>query len=119
MPTSFNEVIQKIHIDFFEFPLNKCDERTFYISIALRYQEEKAVCDLIYLLDRPKVFGAISLNEKYDHARNFFMKQFNYNLFYSDELLLAEKFSQTTFFKKSIKEFSKLYPKYSQKINFI
>ncbi|SOC16723.1 hypothetical protein SAMN05880501_10988 [Ureibacillus xyleni] len=103
---NFTSILQQLKIDFQCIPEAKCDERTLYITISLSYQNKKSVCDLIFLLDRPTLTGAISLNEQYDQIRKFFIEQFNYTLRYEDEILIANNFMQTNQFKEIFKDFN-------------
>lgn len=113
-PQRFTEILKNIHINFHDFPLNRCDERTIYISTKIQNRNHSVICDFIFLMDRPELFGAISLNDKYENARNFFKDHFNYTLLYSDELLLANHFMKTSYFKKCLQEFSNHYSKHFQ-----
>ena len=110
----FEKILKGTDIKFFEFNMNRCDERTFYISISLSTQRDRTICDLIYLLDKHDLYGAISLNDKYDHARNFFKKNFGYNLLYSDEQTIAKMISVSSKFKHCLKQYANVYPKYVQ-----
>lgn len=111
----FVDILKNIRIDFHEFSIQKCDERTFYITISILNGKEKEICDLIFLLDRPNVLGAISLNEKYDKIRHFFKKQFNHELSYSDEQRIAKLAMTTNHFKQCLQQFSSCYPKHISK----
>ncbi|MEL3962286.1 hypothetical protein MKZ01_13685 [Lysinibacillus endophyticus] len=97
---SFTSILQQLSIDFHSIPEAKCDERTLYITISLSYYSKKSICDLIFLLDRPTLAGAISLNEHYDPIRRFFMEHFDYTLCYEDEILIANTFMKTNRFKE-------------------
>lgn len=114
---TFIDVLKSIKIDFHEFSMHKCDERTFYITISIQYGKEKETCYLIFLLDRPNILGAISLNEKYDKIRHFFKKHFHFDLSYSDEQQIARVAMSTIHFQKCLVQFSSHYPKYISKIN--
>lgn len=111
---SFQEVLEHVNVQFYEFSLDRCDERTFYITISLSYNHSKVNCDLIYLIDKNDLYGAISLNDKYDSARNFFKNHFDYNLLYSDEQNLAKIISQSHEFIRCLRQYSSIYPKYVQ-----
>ncbi|WP_332648512.1 hypothetical protein [Lysinibacillus sp. 54212] len=111
---SFREVLDRVNVQFYEFSLDRCDERTFYITISLSYNGTKVICDLIYLIDKSDLYGAISLNEKYDFARSFFKNHFGYNLLYSDEQNLAKIISQSHDFNRCLRQYSSIYPKYVQ-----
>lgn len=115
----FVDVLKNITIDFHEFLMSKCDERTFYISINIRNGNDQEVCDLIFILDRPTVLGAISLNEKYDKIRHFFKKHFDYELSYSDEQRIAKLAMTTVHFKQCLQQFSSRYPKHLSNIQLL
>ena len=110
----FVEILKDTDIKFFEFNINQCDERTLYVSISISNKRDRAICDLIYLIDKNDLYGAISLNDKYDHARNFFKKNFGYDLLYSDEQTIAKLISETSKFKHCLKQYASVYPKYVQ-----
>lgn len=110
----FETILKDTDIKFFEFNMNRCDERTLYVSISLATHRDRAVCDLIYLIDKNDLYGAISLNDKYDHARNFFKRNFGYDLLYSDEQAIAKMISETNKFKHCLKQYASVYPKYVQ-----
>ncbi|MFF5995313.1 hypothetical protein AAGS61_11210 [Lysinibacillus sp. KU-BSD001] len=110
----FTEILKHIDLRFFEFNMNRCDERTLYVSISISSKQGNAICDLIYLIDKNDLYGAISLNEKYDTVRNFFKTHFNYDLLYSDEQIIAKMICQTKEFKHCLERFAKLYPKHVQ-----
>ena len=110
----FAAILSDTDIKFFEFNMNRCDERTLYISISISTNRDRVVCDLIYLIDKSDLYGAISLNDKYDHARNFFKKNFDYDLLYSDEQAIAKLISETSKFKHCLKQYASVYPKYVQ-----
>lgn len=110
----FKVIISDIVIRFPKFDLNRCDERTFYIKIELKYEQYHTVCDLIYLIDKEELYGAISLNELYGNVQKFFLKCFDYNLLYTDEMQIAKIVSQTAEFQKYLKAYSEKYPKFVQ-----
>ena len=110
----FVAILKDTDIKFFEFNMNRCDERTLYVSISISNNRDRAVCDLIYLIDKSDLYGAISLNDKYDNARNFFKKNFGYDLLYSDEQTIAKLISETSKFKHCLKQYASVYPKYVQ-----
>lgn len=110
----FSAILKDTDIKFFEFNMNRCDERTLYISISISTKRDRVVCDLIYLIDKSDLYGAISLNDKYDHARNFFKKNFGYDLLYSDEQAIAKLIIETSKFKHCLKQYASVYPKYVQ-----
>ncbi|RUL56376.1 hypothetical protein [Lysinibacillus antri] len=97
---TFPTILEKVNIQFETIPKNKCDQRTLYVTISINYNREKVYFDLIFLLDRPEIFGAISINEQYDKVRYFFKQQFNHTLCYENELLIAEQFMKTKTFKE-------------------
>jgi len=112
----FSTILKDTDITFFEFDINRCDERTLYISISISIstKQDRAICDLIYLIDKSDLYGAISLNDKYDFARNFFKKNYSYDLLYSDEQAIAKLISETPKFKHYLKQYASVYPKYVQ-----
>lgn len=110
----FAAILKDTNITFFEFNMNRCDERTLYISISISTKRDRVVCDLIYLIDKSDLYGAISLNDKYDHARNFFKNNFGYDLLYSDEQTIAKLIIETPKFKHCLKQYASVYPKYVQ-----
>lgn len=110
----FATILKDTDIKFFEFNMNRCDERTLYISISISTKRDRVVCDLIYLIDKSDLYGAISLNDKYDHARNFFKNNFGYDLLYSDEQAIAKLINETPKFKHCLKQYASVYPKYVQ-----
>ena len=110
----FSLILKDTDIKFFEFNMNRCDERTLYVSISISTNRDRVVCDLIYLIDKNDLYGAISLNDKYDNARNFFKNNFGYDLLYSDEQAIAKIISKTSKFKHCLKQYASVYPKYVQ-----
>ena len=110
----FAAILSDTDIKFFEFNMNRCDERTLYVSISISNNRDQAICDLIYLIDKKDLYGAISLNDKYDNARNFFKNHFGYDLLYSDEQAIAKIISKTSKFKHCLKQYASVYPKYVQ-----
>ena len=110
----FTSILQQIDVTFFKFDIKRCDERTLYVSISISTSQERVICDLIYLIDKNDLYGAISLNDKYDDARNFFKKNFGYDLLYSDEQAIATVISKTNTFKHCLKQYANIYPKYVQ-----
>lgn len=112
IPTAFTGMLNNVDIQLEPFNLNRCDERTLYIPISLKAKGNKVVCDLIYLVDKHEMLGAISLNERYDYARDFFNNHFNYSLLYADEQHLAKIVSQTAQFKQYLKQYATHYPKH-------
>lgn len=109
---SLKKFFHELELQIDRLDLNRCDERTLYIPITLQYKGHKAACDLIYLIDKEDLYGAISLNEKYDHARNFFLQHFQYELLYRDELFIADILRHSTTFKQHLKAYAEKYPKH-------
>lgn len=105
-----------LEVSYHSFNLNRCDEKTFYISVELKYKANKVLCDFIYILDKPEMYGAISINEHYKQAVHFIKQQFNHSLMYADELKLAHRFSKSPFFKRNIEQFASKYPKFMMNI---
>lgn len=97
---NFSTILKEINITFENIPKNKCDERTLYVTMSISHNQEKVAFDLIFLLDRPQTFGAISINEQYEKVRNFFVHHFNYTLNYEDEIVLGKRFMETNKFKE-------------------
>ncbi len=104
--------IEQLEVAFHHFDLQRCDEKTLYVTILLKYRGQKVLCDLIYLINQQEMYGAISINEHYKHARNFIQQHFRHILHYSDELRLAQNFMHTFHFKQALQQFAKKYPKY-------
>ena len=106
------EFFHLLEISYHSFNLDRCDERTFYISVELKHKANKVVCDFIYILDQSEMYGAVSINERYPQTKHFIQQQFNHSLIYSDEMMLAQRFSKSAFFKQRIEQFAKKYPKF-------
>lgn len=102
----------EIDIQISKFDLNRCDERTLYLTITIEYKAHKTVGDLIFLIDKEELYGAISLNEKYNQVRHFFLQHFKHELLYRDELYLAETLRKTPTFKQCLKKYAEKYPKH-------
>ncbi len=111
--SSVSSFIQQIEVAFHHFDLQRCDEKTMYFTIFFKYRDQKVLCDFIYIMNHQEMFGAISINEHYKHARNFIQQHFHHILLYSDELRLARNFMNTTHFKINFQQFAKKYPKYT------
>lgn len=109
----FNKITQQIRITFHEFDIKRCDERTFYITISLQFKHHKEICDLIFLVDQDELYGAISLNNRYENAQKFFSNHFNYSMLYTDELYIANSASKSAQFKKCFSHYATKYPKYA------
>lgn len=106
--------LQQLGISYHSFELNRCDKKTFYITVELYFKGQKALCDLIYIVDQPDMRGAISINKHYNQAQLFIKRHFNHHLMYSDEMKLAKDFSKTSFFKQSMKQFARKYPEFAK-----
>ncbi|MFJ7735065.1 hypothetical protein ACIQ2D_01885 [Lysinibacillus sp. NPDC097287] len=103
---------QQLEVSYHSFNLNRCDEKTFYISVELCYKAKKVLCDLIYIIDHPDKYGAISINKHYLPAKHFIEQHFHHSLMYSDEIQLAYNFAKTNSYHQNIQQFAKKYPKY-------
>ena len=116
VPTSirntFPSLLNSIDLQLQPFNLARCDERTLYIPISLKYAGNEVVCDVIYLVDKIDLFGAISLNNYYNDVRDFFNNHFNYTLMYSDEQQLAKIVSSSPRFQQYLKQFTIRFPKH-------
>lgn len=108
----FEEIAERIDVRVHGYPKEKCDERTFYITVSLHYNNDSLVCDLIYLVDRHEFTAAFSLNKQYQKVRAFFLKHFRHNLLYADEMHIAKRVSKTREFQTYFNEFSKAFPKF-------
>jgi len=104
--------IQQLEVAFHHFDLQRCDEKTLYFTIFLKYRGHKVLCDFIYIINHQEMYGAISINEHYKHVRNFIQQHFHHILLYSEELQLAQNFMNTFHFKQSFQQFAKKYPKF-------
>lgn len=113
---NFNSLLNRFNIHMQPFDIKRCDERTLYIPITIEKENDKSDCDLIYLIDKKDLYGAISLNERYDKARHFFVKHFNYELLYDDEQHIAKIVSSSPQFKNYLQSYATVYPKYVQSI---
>ena len=108
---NFTNIVDQLSININKFDLNRCDERTFYITINLSYANHSATCDLIFLIDRDELFGAISLNNFYENVQRFFSQHFNYHLLYTDEMYIAKLVTKQPHFSESIRKYSQKFPK--------
>ena len=108
----FINILEQLSIQVHKFDLSRCDERTFYITIMVQHANHSTTCDLIFLIDRDELFGAISLNHLYEYVQHFFVKHFNYQLLYSDEIQLAQLVSTNPKFNESMRQYKEKYPKY-------
>lgn len=110
---NFTNIVNKLSIGIDKFDLNRCDERTFYITINVTYANHSTTCDLIFLIDRDELFGAISLNDLYENVQRFFSQHFNYQLLYTDEMQIAKLATKHASFLESIRTYSLKFPKHS------
>ena len=110
----FHNYLSSVKVQIEVFDINRCDERTLYIPISLQKNNDKVKCDLIFLVDKKNIYGAISLNEHYDSARDFFIRHFNYELLYIDEQYIAKIVSSSPQFTHCMSQFAAMYPKYIQ-----
>lgn len=110
--SKFEKIAEEVDVRIHGYPKEKCDERTFYITVSLHYNNDSQICDLIYLVDRHEFTAAFSLNNQYQKVRTFFLKHFRHNLLYVDEMYVAKRVSETKEFQTYFNEFSKMYPKY-------
>ncbi|MEK5233255.1 hypothetical protein MHB42_16145 [Lysinibacillus sp. FSL K6-0232] len=108
MPVS--NFIQQVEVVFHHFDVERCDDKTLYIAVLLKYDIHKVLCDFIYIIDQQDIYGAISINKHYENARKFIQQHFQQFLLYSDELLLAKNFMHTHAFKQCLQQFMKKYP---------
>lgn len=110
---NFSTIVNQLFINIHEFDLNRCDERTFYITINVSYANHSTTCDLIFLVDRDELFGAISLNNLYENVQRFFSQHFNYQLLYTDEMYIAKLATKHPHFSNSIRLYKQKFPKHS------
>lgn len=110
--TCFATILPHLSLGVHNFDLARCDERTFYISIEVKYAQDRTVCDLIFLIDRDELFGAISLNHLYENVQNFFLKHFNYKMLYTDEMQIARIITSHPQLSKYVQAYSQKYPKH-------
>lgn len=110
---NFTTIVNQLSIGIHKFDLNRCDERTFYITINVSYANNSTICDLIFLIDRDELFGAISLNDLYENVQRFFSQHFNYQLLYTDEMQLAKLATAHPSFSESIRIYSQKFSKHS------
>lgn len=113
----FKNIINQLSVGIDTFDLNRCDERTFYITIIVGHANHSTCCDLIFLIDRDELFGAISLNNLYDNIQQFFSRHFNYHLLYTDEMQLAHIATKNHKFLESIRLYTQKYPKNQMKLS--
>ena len=109
--SSVTSFIKQLEVAFHHFDLQRCDEKTLYVTILLKYRGQKVLCDFIYIMNQQDMYGAISINEHYKHARTFIQQHFRHTLLYSDELQLAYKFMKTVYFKQIVQQYANKYPK--------
>lgn len=112
--SKFESIVEEVEVRFHGAPKEKWDERTFYLTISLHYNNDSQVCDVIFLVDRQEFTAAFSLNKQYPKVRGFFLKHFQHNLLYADEMYFAKQITKTIEFKTYFKEFSEKFPKYVQ-----
>lgn len=110
---NFSTIVNQLFINIHEFNLNRCDERTFYITINMSYTNHSTTCDLIFLVDREELFGAISLNNLYENVQRFFSQHFDYQLLYTDEMHIAKLATRNPRFSESIRLYKQKFPKHS------
>lgn len=110
---NFTTIVNQLFINIHKFDLNRCDERTFYITINVSYANHSTTCDLIFLVDRDELFGAISLNNLYENVQRFFSQHFNYQLLYTDEMHIAKLATKHPHFSDSIRLYTQKFPKHS------
>ncbi len=110
--TSVSSFIHQVEVAFHHFDLERCDEKTLYVTVKLKYGTHKVLCDFIYIVDQQEIYGAISINKHYEKTRVFIQQHFQQFLLYSDEMLLAKSFMNTVSFKQCLQQFAKKYPTY-------
>ncbi|WP_155593960.1 hypothetical protein [Lysinibacillus cavernae] len=110
--TSISNFIHQVKVAFHHFDVERCDEKTLYVSVLLKYGTHKILCDFIYIIDQQEIYGAISINKHYEKAREFVHQHFQQFLLYSDEMILAKNFMNTVSFKQCLQQFAKRYPTY-------
>lgn len=117
--TSVSSFIHQVEVAFHHFDLERCDEKTLYVTVKLKYGTHKVLCDFIYIIDQQEIYGAISINKHYEKTRVFIQQQFQQFLLYSDEMVLAKNFMNTVPFKQCLQQFAKIYPAHiSSKIHY-
>lgn len=116
--TTFTGLLNNVQLKLEPFNMNRCDERTLYVPVSLHYKDNSVQFDIIYLVDKQELFGAISLNDYYDKARDFFTRHFNYDLYYHDEQHLAKMVSSSPQFKKYLQQYAATYPKHVENKTF-
>ena len=109
--SSVSSFIEQLEVAFHHFDLHRCDEKTLYVTILLKYRGQKVLCDFIYIMNQQEMYGAISINEHYKHARTFIQQHFHHPLLYSDELQLAQNFMKTVHFKQIVQQMANQFPK--------
>ncbi len=102
--------IPQVEVAFHHFDLERCDEKTLYVTVKLKYGTHKVLCDFIYIIDQQEIYGAISINKHYEKTRVFIQHHFQQFLLYSDEMVLAKNFMSTKPFKQCLQQFAKKYP---------
>lgn len=110
--TAISSFIHQIEVAFHQFDLERCDEKTLYVTVLFKYGTHQALCDFIYIIDQQEIYGAISINKHYEKVRDFIQQHFQQFLLYSDEMTLAKTFMKTVSFKECLQQFAKRYPTY-------
>ncbi|MFJ7668152.1 hypothetical protein ACIQXI_13720 [Lysinibacillus sp. NPDC097195] len=108
--SSVSSFIAQLEVAFHHFDLQRCDEKTLFVTVLLKYRGQKVLCDFIYIMNQREMYGAISINEHYKHARTFIQQHFRHTLLYSDELQLARNFMNTLHFKQILHQLENEYP---------
>lgn len=111
--TAISSFIHQIEVAFHQFDLDRCDEKTLYVTVLFKYGTHQALCDFIYIIDQQEIYGAISINKHYEKVRDFIQQHFQQFLLYSDEMTLAKTFMKTVSFKKCLQQFARRYPTYT------
>lgn len=109
--SSVASFIEQLEVAFHHFDLQRCDAKTLYVTILLKYRGQKVLCDFIYIMNHQEMYGAISINEHYKHAKAFIQQHFHHSLLYSDELQLAQNFMKTVHFKRIVQQLANQFPK--------
>lgn len=107
---SISSFIHQVEVAFHHFDLERCDEKTLYVTVLFKYGTHNVLFDFIYIIDQQEIYGAVSINKHYEKARVFIEQHFQQFLLYSDEMILAKNFMKTTSFKQCLQQFAKRYP---------
>lgn len=86
--TSVSSFIHQVEVAFHHFDLERCDEKTLYVTVKLNYGTHKVLCDFIYIIDQQEIYGAISINKHYEKTRVFIQQHFQQFLFVVTQPLL-------------------------------